>query len=1353
MRLHMHRIRTKIIHALTAALCSLAVAQDNPVYVDESHLARQILDQADAISASNPQEAVRLLQELVDTAGHQVVSATDEAEPAWFRSVRELARNRLLRDPVLLRTMQDTYGGTALELLEQDRLLEVSQRFPLTAAGLQAMLRLGMHAVESGDLQRGRIRLERVLEHPDLDGSARSLALYGLGTVATLLEDRDALSRINEQLRLMESDGEPMSEALQSIRVRPGERRTHSLLNRGDEAPIDTLVGQSIWTEPLEESLLNQRVDLDGTLGRYGRSDLEELAAAGWFTTVVPTVYEDTVLVNLGDTVMALDTLTGNTRWTSQRRQQTLRLDPSERPAAADFIAIEGRYLVTTTGHLYAAERSGRGHLLCFDAVSGKIRWGLQVDEHPDIEQSEGLFIASPPIIHEGTVFVLARRVSAQQLTSELLIAVDLIEGDVEWARWISSAGRMRRNTTSNTMAPLAARGRVFTATTTGAVAAVDASSGDLLWIQRFAPTSTPASPSGAARPYTHHAPVLIEDGLVCIAPDGNRVLLLDPDTGELLRAFPATTPDHWNHPTYLLAAGSELVSIGRDVRGFSAGDLDTPGWTLQLGEDASPLPAGRVQLLDRTLIVPLQDRILQIDLQNGTILHSMPVERTGNAIVAGEQLLIASATHIDAYTAFDRAKETLVDRIRREPENVDARLDLVRLAARARRTPLLNTTSRELLDTLPGVESERADRVRDRLLTHLVEAMRTEPDITTERGVTLQSLLLETADRPRLELEAALVLGDRLLETDATKAGDAWRSILESEAMSRAWHEEDGLAAPGSVWAYRRLSNLDAPRKPIDDKPWRTPVDRNSMDDVLGSMRENIRTSTDSKQIARRLPQTVDQLVAKGRTEAAIGLLAAWDLRYPDRPLASRETARERIRRLTTPDIVRDPSDERLAAPDRISGSLIPIASGHRSTTAPTSILVARQDQLRRIGLAGTEGDWTTTVPGSGTTLLQQDDERLSLLIDYGDMRPDLLVLDAGTGRTVSGPTGLSSFFPNEEPADRDRQAIRPDGRMIDPGEVLVCSNDDSITLLRRDGAAVGLIGGKNEWTRTLPIRVLHGFIPMPEGLVVVGPDPDAAEPLAASNTDPVLYYLEHATGVVRKIVWPEELGRFGWIARSPLNDLVLGGELGIACIGWPDHTPRWINTLPEAGRSSQGWATTEAVLFMDQRDGREMVRLLDLTTGEPTGELERPSYRDLGLIRELTVDARGFRILRDSGLSIHGPDGALIGTDGIPSDYRFEHLLTDGGRHVLLAHRQSITDLQGGSGPTKRRHLYRISMLDETGRSLDLLDLYPLVSRIRAVRLSGPTLLIETDNAVDFITLPPWPATDSSTPPGNVP
>ncbi|MEE2719323.1 MAG: PQQ-binding-like beta-propeller repeat protein [Planctomycetota bacterium] len=1342
--MHMHRSRSCLLPALLLTLGPHALAQDNPVYVDESPLARQILEQADDVAATNPAEAVRLLQELVDASGHQVVPTADGPEPIWFRSVRERVEDRLRRDPVLLRTMRETYGERADELLEAGRLAEVARRFPLTPAGLQAMSRLGTEAVEAGALHRGRTQLERVLRHPDLDLRTRTLALYGLGTVATLLGDDEALRTVTLQLDAMGADGAPTSAALRSIRLRPAEPRSFAVTELGRDTPIDALVGQSIWTTPLEQSLLNQRVDLAGSLGSYGRSDLQELAEAGWFTTIVPTVHEDTVIVNLGDTVLALDTLTGNRRWTSTRREQTLRLDPSERPAAADFIAIDGRYLVTATGHLYAAERSGQGHLLCLDAASGQLRWGLRVDGHPDIEQSDDLFISSPPVIHEGSVFVLARRVSAQQLTSEVLVAIDLVEGDVLWSRWISSAGRMRRNTITNTMSPLAADGRVYVSTGTGAVAAVDAANGDLLWIQRLAPTSNTTSPSGAARPFTHHAPVLGAAGLVCIAPDGNEVLVLDPATGAIRQAYPATTPDQWNHPTYLLADDDDLFSIGRDVRGFSAGDLETPRWTLTVGEDESTLPTGRVQMLERSLVVPLRGRILQIDRRNGTVLHELPVERTGNAIVAGDQLLIASATHIDAYTAFERARDILADRIRRRPEDVEAKLDLVRLAARAGRTDLLNTTTRELLDTLPGTDPERSERARDRLLVHLVEAMRTEPDIATERGVTLQSLLLETADRPHRELEAVLVLGDRLRETEPDRAAEVWRSILENEAMTRAWHEEDGLAAPGSVWAYRRLSEIEVPRRPVDDPPWRDPVDPDSTADVLGSLRENIRASNDATRIARALPATVDRLIAEERRDAAIGLLKAWDSRHPDRPLdtsGTQRTASEWIRLLTVPDDPIRPEDEAISVPGRISGSLLPVASGSSSTPRSEGVLIVRDDRLRSIDSGGSEERWSVDMPGKGNTLLQHDDRRISILVDHGDLRPDLLVLDARTGRTLSGPTTLSNFFADPAPAQRSRQAIRPDGRMIDPGEILLCADDDSITLVRRDGAAVGLDGVGNDdvrWTRSLPIRVLHGFLPMPEGLIVIGPDAAAPEPLAGSNTDPALYHLEHATGDIRKLAWPEQLGRFGWIARSPLNDLVLGGENGIACIGWPDHTPRWITTVPDATQSSRGWATSEAVLFMDERDGTETVRLLDLTTGRSTGELERPSYRERGLIRELDVDGHGFRVLRDSGLAIHDPDGTLVGTDGIPSEYQYEHLLTRGDRHLLLAHRQSVTDLQSGLGRGNRRHLYRLSVLDSTGRAVDLLDLYPLGSRIRAARLVGPNLLIETDGLVDLITLP---------------
>ena len=1341
--MHMHRPKHNLLPALTVALCTLAGAQDNPVYLDESHLAGQILAQVESVAASNPREAVRLLQELLDASGHQVVSTMDVPEPVWFQSVRRRVQECYLRDPELLRIMRKTYGEEAAELLAAGRMTEVARRFPLTPSGLPSMLHLGMQAIEAGALHRGRTQLERALEHPDLDTPTRRLALYGLGTIATLLEEDEALIDVTEQLNALGDDGIETLEALKSIRHQLPNQRSHTITGSGLDIPIDRLVGQSIWTAPLEQSLLNQRVDLAGSLSNYGRSDLQAMAEEGWFTTVVPVVHEDTVIVNLGDTVLALDTLTGSTRWASTRRQQNLRLDPSERPAVADFIALDGPYLVTATGHLYPTERSGPGHLLCFDATSGQLRWGLQVEGHPDIEQSDDLFVSSPPVIHEGTVFVMARRVSAQQLTSELLIAIDLIEGDVEWSRWISSAGRMRRNTIANTMAPFAADGRIYVSTGTGAVAALDTSSGDLLWIRRLPSLSNASNPSEAIRPYTPHAPVMVDAGLVSIAPDGNEVLVLDPDSGAVRAAYPATTPDHWNHPTYLLASENELFSIGRDVRGFSGSSLDAPRWTLELEETAT-LPAGRIQLLEHSLIIPLQGRILQVDRRDGTILHELPIQRTGNAIVAGEQMLIASATHLDAYTAFDRARDILVDRIRSKPADVEAKLDLVRLASKARETELLNTTTRAMLDNLSSTSPEQAERSRDRLLDHLIEAMRTEPNIASGRGAVLKGLLLETADRPHRELKAALVLGDRLAETDAAQAADVWRSILRSDSVARAWHEENGLAAPGSTWAYQRLSGIDAPRKSIDRPPWREPVDPASLDDVLGCLRENIRASDDSTRIARELPPAIDRLLSAERRDAAIGLLNAWNTRSPDETLyrsESPQNASDWIRMLTAVEHPGQDEDDLISEPVRISGSLLPLASGSRRPSNTHRVLVTGQNLLRSIDPAHNENQWSISIPGSGSSLLQHDDRRISILVDDGDMKPDLLVLDAETGRTLGGPTGLANFFPASERTRGLLQPMRPDGRMIDPGEVLVCANDSFVTLLRRDAMAVGLGDPQNnevQWTRPLPLRILHDILPMPDGLIAIGPDPDATEPLAASNTDPVLYYVAHATGAIRKIVWPEELGRFVWIARSPLNDLVVGGQHGIACIGWPDHTPRWITTIPAARQSARGWATSEAVLFMDERDGKETIRVLDLTTGRHRGEIERPSYRDDGLIRELVVDGHGFRILRDSGLAIHAPDGTLIGSDGIPSEYQYEHLLNDGGRHILLAHRQSIADLNRGTGRGNRRHLYRISVLDETGRSVDLLDLYPLMSRIRAARLVGSRLLIETDSVVDLISLP---------------
>ncbi|GEM_PF-4017479 len=1338
----MHRTISNLLRMLCLGIGMTASAQDNPVYIDESHVAVQMLEQADALATTNPEEAVRLLQELIDSSGRQLVPTVESPNPMLFESVREAANRRFREDPRLLKLMQDRYTGTARRILQEGRLQEVVELHALTTPGLDAQVTLGRRDIELGALERGVFRLQEALQHPDMDARTRADALYGIGVAARLLEDDALRDMVDAELSRLAQDGEAHRQALESMTTSRTARRNHTVMETGEAASIDQLVVQSIWSMPLKDSLLNQRMDHPGIVGTTGRNNLVGDSGQGWFSTVIPSMRDDLVFINLGEQVLALDTLTGHPRWTSRRQKNTLRLDPSERPSGVNTIELEGRYLVTAMGHQYPTQRSGDGLLLCLDAETGLVRWGIQVDDNPDIEQSEGLFICSPPVIDEGTVYVLARKISPQQLLGEVLVAVDLIEGEIKWSTWISSAGRLRRNLIQNSTAPLVADGHVYVNTVTGAIASVDSTNGDLKWLQRLPTADNTTPPSGAARPYTHVQPIMVDGRLVCISPDGTEVLSLDPDNGTVLKSISATNPDRWNHPVYLLTTGEHVISVGRDVRCFDGNRLESPRWVLDLSTDTgSPVPEGRVQLLEDSVIIPANGRVLQVDLDTGRIRDTLEIEHEGNPLFAGQQLLIASATHLDAYTALDRARTVLEARITEHPERMRPRLDLVRLAARSDQSELLRNSARDTLDMLPGKTDAAAGPARDQLMNHLVDALQSEADPNTEHGRDLRALLIETADTPDRELEALLVLGEWTRQSDPDDSAELWRSILERENISRAWYEENGLHASGGDWARRRLSNLEVESMPTDSMGWIDPVDPDDIDHLIGSARDNLRTEQSPVRMATVLPEILDRLIEVDKIDTSLGLLQAWETRFPTVPLLDDGEARmamdwSRSLRSGNELLAGKPdANMAVAEPERISGSLLSIAQGSMIDPPTTAPLLTRQSSIRSIDARSMTPVWSARSPGLNNALLQQDDERIAILVDHGDLKPELLQIDAATGEPLNDPLDLASVFEGMDVAPTGQPAILPDGRTIESKELLISSNPESVTLVRRDGQIVNL-GGEDgstvRWSHRLPVRVVHGIHPWPDGVVVVGPDPDSEQPLAVSNADPLLYHLDYETGSPRRLQWPSEIGRFLWMTRSPLNDLILGGDEGIACIGWPDHTPRWISTQPTARATRQGWASTEAVLLMDEQ---ERLHLADMETGETMGELSTPEYRDQGMLRDVKADGRGFRILRESSLAIHDPSGTMIATDGIPHEYKFEHLLSDGGVHVLLAHRQTVSGMGGGG----RRHLYRISILDESGRILDLLDLFPLGSRIRAVRLHGRLLMIETKDTVDFVTLPP--------------
>ena len=75
--------------------------QDNPVYVDDSPRAAELLHRARRQAADNVSEAVRLYQELLDTYGSKLI-ATDDVSPDCFVSVRSRALSDLAADDDLL---------------------------------------------------------------------------------------------------------------------------------------------------------------------------------------------------------------------------------------------------------------------------------------------------------------------------------------------------------------------------------------------------------------------------------------------------------------------------------------------------------------------------------------------------------------------------------------------------------------------------------------------------------------------------------------------------------------------------------------------------------------------------------------------------------------------------------------------------------------------------------------------------------------------------------------------------------------------------------------------------------------------------------------------------------------------------------------------------------------------------------------------------------------------------------------------------------------------------------------------------------------------------------------------------
>lgn len=836
---------------------------ENPVYVDDSPQAWEMFRQAQDQARHNAGEAVRLYQELLDEFALKLIPAIDAAGAAdHFKSVRQRVLASLRNDSALLERYRMIQKQPAEQMLKDSEqptadvalLEQLALTRSLTDAGLEALLRLAQRELESGRFRRALAHLEEARLHPELAGRRAVHTTFMYGTASFYAGDADAAEQAHQDLGRLGVEAEALWQRLGELinaRQQSALPQTAAVtaLDMGAASDLQDVVAQAIWSVPLEDSLLRRRLammsedqplSLAPAAAEFARRAEQERNADA--LTSIPTVVGETAFINEGHTIRALNRLSGRQLW-SYANASHLSFTERDLQGSLDLsvIAMDGNTLVTLTGHAQPGGRPEAGRILCLDAAAGTLRWSTNLSAPPLVEAAanEQLFPHGAPVIAEGMVYVCARRVSMQSMTSAYVVALDLNDGKVQWLRYITSSGGMRALRPFDTL--VHHRGDLYVSTAVGATARLNPRNGETKWLVRFTSPFNTGLAEQSRRPWDMTGPVVTHRGVLAIEPSLRRVSLLDAETGATLESHEAGAASDWSSPRYLLADDERVYSIGTEILAFDLDDLEHAAWRLpgpQTSSARSGAPGaqqpderassrrvefsaldlrGRVQLVEGALIAPTGAGVLVIDSQTGEITNSLPIHAAGNPIAVDSQLLLAGGDRLDAYMSFNKAQSMLRERIAQSPSDPEPALSLLRLGLRVTNLELALEAAdlaTRALNRMPEQEAAAGGR-RDELMALLLELAGARLHSSSAQGEALFAAMDAAAVDSPQRVDYLLAYGDWLSASRLDRAVEVYQSILSDRALADCWQSHNGVLRPAAEGARQRLRALIAERGP----------------------------------------------------------------------------------------------------------------------------------------------------------------------------------------------------------------------------------------------------------------------------------------------------------------------------------------------------------------------------------------------------------------------------------------------------------------------------------------------------------------------------------------------------------
>ncbi len=704
--------------AMVLGQAAMSLEPASMVYVDDSPAAEALFQTAaQRHAAVRLTQAAETYQQLIDEYGQRLtligerlygpvadeverrLLADDELLAAWRRRFEPAAR--LLMDAL------ETAGHPRDDPLRFSSLNEVTQRYRLTTAGLQATHELAALRLEAAQPARALRLLERVAAHPDLRESATAasagdratrkstqrwltaaaLALSGQTTQAQALVASMPRSMVTAEL------DEQVAALIRAPIGSPQPRRP----------PLDiaTVVGSGsdgpLWTTPMPavaESYLDRR--------------MHPTAGAAYIAALhmQPVVRGEVAYVNTGGAVVAMDVSCGRELWRYTHvpawAQPGPTGQPLSRPAVPDFRSLvltdnhSGGRLLAILGY-GAAARPGSGGVasttavVCLDPVTGRQIWLMTlgemarhiiaVDRTAAPDKFEDAYFHGTPTVHEGLVLVLIRRHGVGNSLTEHLAAMDVIDGRPHWARHIASSVTSDRSLSQPPLGTLlVVNGLAYVADEAGAVGCVDLE-GQVRWTYTLPSlavelAAAPALGRSGSAPWRVSAPVMLPAGLLVPLPSPSQgALVLDPHDGHRLRTLNGAA---WAAATTAVPLDNDLLVVGRQVSRLDGTTLE-PRWQVALSDPA----AGRPAVVDERIWLATEQHMIVLRAEDGHEIARADVMEPGHVSPTSSGLLLAAADLIHGYLSWDVAYANLRRQITETPEAADPALSLAHLAAR----------------------------------------------------------------------------------------------------------------------------------------------------------------------------------------------------------------------------------------------------------------------------------------------------------------------------------------------------------------------------------------------------------------------------------------------------------------------------------------------------------------------------------------------------------------------------------------------------------------------------------------------------------------------------------------------